>query len=88
MQGHLIRGSKRGFWHRWISFDWLKQWADQGATQPVKNDPLLCSHGKLDPAKKTGLFLASLVSCWTHADMLSDVILSAQIEAVNSLRQV
>ncbi len=41
--------------HRWVSADWLKQWADQGSTEPVKNDPLLCSHGKLDPAKKTGV---------------------------------
>lgn len=46
--------SQMSWWCRWVSADWLKQWADQGATEPVKNDPLLCPHGKLDPAKVTG----------------------------------
>lgn len=60
MQKAFLSGHQRGFWHRWISADWLKQWADQGTTESIKNDPLLCSHGKLDPAKRTGLFLLSL----------------------------
>ena len=43
---------------RFVARDWLQAWADGGVEGegpgPVDNSPLLCPHGKLDPAKLPG----------------------------------
>lgn len=43
---------------RFVSREWLQAWADGGVEAgdppPLDNAPLLCPHGKLDPAKLAG----------------------------------
>lgn len=43
---------------RFISSTWLQEWADAEAAAPpgpIDNAPLLCPHGKLDPARTTAM---------------------------------
>ena len=39
---------------RWVSTQWLKQWADSESCDAIDNGPIVCTHGKLAPDKVTG----------------------------------
>ena len=39
---------------RWVSTQWLKQWADSESCDALDNGPIVCVHGKLAPDKVTG----------------------------------
>ena len=55
---HLCECVRAGDPGRFVAADWLAKWADSGVeagpADPVDNAPLLCPHGKLDPAKIAG----------------------------------
>ena len=41
---------------RWVSAEWLTQWANDPENAPFKREALLCkNHGKLDPNKVSGM---------------------------------
>ena len=63
---HLCECVRAGDPGRFVAADWLAKWADSGVeagpADPVDNAPLLCPHGKLDPAKIAGGRCAG--ACW------------------------
>ena len=48
---------------RWVSLPWLRQWADSDAGDAIDNAPIVCLHGKLDPARLAGQPAQPCSSC-------------------------
>lgn len=56
-------GDEAGGGYCWISWEWLKGWADGSLPSgAIDNSPLLCSHSRLSPAKLTAMKRISLAT--------------------------